>query len=300
MSRAIFRISLLTHVLLVAGQRPLPVVPNVILSNGVEFPVMSFGANVWDAETTRYSTGFALMAGFRNFFSSVLIGEASQAAQAEVLGNFSRGELFICGTVNTGDGACDGLDDCYAKTKAGALGQFSVLKQDLLDMIMLDYPATGGCESIVGQWKALEELYLANKTRSIAVSNFSPDQIQCIANNPGSTLPHMNQMPYSVGHGDDTVVQDDAKFGTKVQAYSPLDAGALVNDPLCKEIGDKYKRSAAQIALKWVLQRNVSVCTESTSLVYMQMDLDIFSFNLTVDEMQRLNAHKPTARNNVA
>eukprot|EP00041_Stephanoeca_diplocostata_P007447 m.105707 g.105707 ORF g.105707 m.105707 type:complete len:171 (-) comp16881_c0_seq3:2880-3392(-) len=84
-----------------------------------------------------------------------------------------------------------------------------------LDMIMLDYPA-GDCDSIRGQWAAFEAMLAAKKTKSLAVSNFSPDQIKCLsaANTTGNvTDPAVNQMQYSVGSGSSTVVSDDTALG---------------------------------------------------------------------------------------
>jgi diketogulonate reductase-like aldo/keto reductase len=155
---------------------------------------------------------------------------------------------------------------------------------------MLDYPA-GDCPSIVGQWAAFEEMLAANKTRSIAVSNFSPTQLDCILANKTATVPAVNQLPYSVGHGGDSSVSDDAKRGgTIVQAYSPLDSGSLASDPDCASIGKKHGKSAAQVALKWILQRNATFSTQTDSKQYFQEDIDLFDFELTTAEMAKLNA----------
>ena len=157
-------------------------------------------------------------------------------------------------------------------------------------MLMLDYPAADTCDGIVGQWAAFEELYTAKKVRTIAVSNFSPDQLRCITSNSSATVPSVNQMSYSVGHGHDTVVADDAKFGVRVQAYSPLGSGSLAGDSLLKQIGASHKKSAAQVALRWILQHNVTINTQSTHAQYLKEDVDIFDFTLSEKEMSQLDA----------
>ena len=155
---------------------------------------------------------------------------------------------------------------------------------------MLDYPA-GDCPSIVGQWQAFEDMLAANKTRSIAVSNFSPAQLDCIVSNKSATVPAVNQLPYSVGSGADSSVADNAKRGgIIVQAYSPLDSGSLASGPDCQSIGAKHHKSAAQVALKWILQRNATFTTETQTKQYFQEDLDLFDFQLTPAEMAKLNA----------
>eukprot|EP00041_Stephanoeca_diplocostata_P007446 m.105906 g.105906 ORF g.105906 m.105906 type:complete len:213 (-) comp16881_c0_seq21:2622-3260(-) len=161
-----------------------------------------------------------------------------------------------------------------------------------LDMIMLDYPA-GDCDSIRGQWAAFEAMLAAKKTKSLAVSNFSPDQIKCLsaANTTGNvTDPAVNQMQYSVGSGSSTVVSDDTALGGIVtQAYSPLGSGSLIDDPDCTRIGKPYNKSSAQVALRWIVQRGAVFTTEASSLVHFQQDLDIFDFALSAADMEVLN-----------
>jgi len=75
-----------------------------------------------------------------------------------------------------------------------------------------------------------------------------------------------------------------------VQSYSPLNSGSLVSDADCKSIGENHSKSAAQIALKWILQTTGTVATQSTKLNHLQEDLDIFDFVLTDDELATLNS----------
>lgn len=252
-------------------------------------PTLAFAAQVWDADTCTDATSKALQAGFRFIWSSVLIGSSCQAAQGEAIraSGKDRSDLFIAGTVNSG--SCSDVDDCYTSTMSEAEQQFQVLGLDTLDMMMLDYPAYSGCDAITGQWKAFEELYANQRVRTIAVSNFSPDQIECITANATATVPSVNQLHYSVGDAG-TMIADNAKYGIYVQSYSPLNSGSLIYDDDCKSIGDAHGKSAAQIALKWILQTNGTVATQSTSLSHLQEDVDLFDFELTTDELATLTA----------
>lgn len=129
--------------------------------------------------------------------------------------------------------------------------------------------------------EAFSELYAAKKVRSIAVSNFDTGMIECITKNASAVVPVANQMQYSVGHGSDTLVADDAKYGVVVQAYSPLNGGGLASDADCAAIGKTHGKSSAQVALRWIYQRNATICTESTNAQYLQEDVGIFGFSLT-------------------
>ena len=161
-----------------------------------------------------------------------------------------------------------------------------------LDMVMLDYPASD-CPSISGQWAAFQDFLAAGKTKSIAVSNFSPEQLDCIVKNKTGTktIPAVNQMSFSVGSGADTVVADDkARGGVLVQAYSPLRGGALANDPDCAAIGKTHNKTAAQVAFRWIVQRGATFTSSASTVEYFQQDLDIFDFSLTDSEMKQLNS----------
>jgi len=261
----------------------------VQLNNGIVMPKLGFAAQVWSESTCNDATSKALEAGFRNIWSSVLVGSGCQAAQGDAIraSGINRSELFIAGTVNTG--GCSDFDSCYSQTKSGAEGQFEVLGFDKLDMIMLDYPTYSGCDAIAGQWAAFEELYANQRVGTIAVSNFSPTQIECITSNSSATIPSINQLHYSVGDAG-TMIEDNAKYGIVVQSYSPLNGGSLVSDEDCKSIGANYNKSAAQIALKWIVQTGGTVATQSTSLSHLQEDLNIFDFEMSDDELAQLSA----------
>lgn len=266
-------------------------VPTVKLNNGVDMPILAFGAQVWDPATCSNATESALQAGFRFIWSSMLIGSPCQIAQWKAIqaSSVPLEDVFVAGTVNTQ--SCSGSDDCYTKTKIGAKSQVGILGKKPLDMLMLDYPSgSAGCDGVLGQWKAFEELYAAKHVRTIAVSNFNHEQLRCISANSSATVPSVNQMPYSVGHGADTVVSDNAALGIFVQAYSPL-SGIDSSDALLRRIGAAHKKSWAQVALKWIVQRNATINTQSTKLSHLQEDEQLFDFTLTEAEMAQLNGH---------
>jgi len=262
----------------------------VTLNNGIEMPRLAFAANVWDAETCKNATLAALETGFRFVWSSALVGSACQAAQAAALAEspVNRSEVFVSGTINTQ--SCSSHDDCVQKTADGAVEQFNLLGENL-DMLMLDYPSSFGCNSIVGQWKALSSVYQQHKVKSVAVSNFGSEELRCLQG--ASVTPVTNQMRICVSCGDPVPIVNgnQAAGGIIVQAYSPLGSGSLVNDPLLQEIGDAHGKSAAQVALRWILQHNATVATQSTKRANLADDVAIYDFALTDAEMAQLDAH---------
>jgi len=272
-----------------------PVQDTVKLNNGVDMPILSFAAQVWDSSTCQRATNDALEAGFRYVWSSALIGSDCQRAQSAAIqaSSVPISKVFVAGTVNTG--SCSGSDDCYQQTKSGAQSQFDILKKNPLDMLMLDYPSSAsGCDGVLGQWKAFEELYAAKKVRTIAVSNFNLDQLKCITANTSATVPSVNQLPYALGHGSDPVVETNGALGVHVMAYSPLEID--LSDPDLAKIATAHKKSSAQVALRWIVQRNVSIATQSTNPEHLKQDADIFDFALTKAEMAKLDAKSSSQR----
>ena len=260
------------------------------MNNGMLFPKVSFGLQVYDNPTALKYTTLALEAGIRNFFASVLagnqkgFGEALRAASTKV----SRKDIFICGSANTA--TCSGYNDCYSQTRAAAKRNLKDIGVEYLDQIMLDYPS-GDCDSIRGQWAAFEDMLKEEGTRSIAVSNFSPKQLDCIPAN--ATVPAVNQLPYSVGHGSDEAVKDNYAHGKIiVQAYSPLGSGSVLSDHDVIAIGKRHNKSSAQVALRWIIQRNATFTTSASTQQHFEQDLDIFDFELSETEMNTLDAKK--------
>jgi len=266
--------------------------PGIALNTGTNFPMVSFGLQVYgDGEAEKLTT-IALEAGYRNFFSSVLARNQKGFARAIKKSGIPREELFICGSVLSNQ--VRGFDDAFKLSQKGCkenMEAFSVGGIDYIDMIMLDYPGPDE-ESIRGQWKALEEMKTAGLTRALAVSNFSPKQLDVILADPKATVPTVNQLPYGVGlplpRG---VVEENRKRGVLVQAWSPLSRVTKVRvvNEACEEIGKKYGKSAVQVGLRWIIDTGATFTTQSKTKAHFEEDIDIFDFKLTPEEIDRLS-----------
>jgi len=262
----------------------------VKLNNGISFGVASFGLQVYGNDKAQQLTTIALEAGFRNFFASVLAGNQQGFGAAIRATHVPRSEIFVCGSVNTGD--CRGMAQCKAETTKGWRDNLRDLGTavGVLDMIMLDYPAQD-CDGIKGQWAAFEAMLKSGKTKSIAVSNFSPKQLDCIVKDPKLTVPAVNQMPFSVS-SDDSVLRANTQRGNIfVQAYSPLQSGRLVEDADCAAIGRAHGgKSAAQVALKYILQKGAGFTTSALTASEFREDIGLFDWTLSKAEMAKLDA----------
>ena len=165
--------------------------------------------------------------------------------------------------------------------------------QDLVYPHRCDCAAPEPCKMMQQQWKALEEVYAAGKTRSIGVSNYCAACLSCIAQT-ATVAPHVNQFQLHAGMpGADPagLISETTRAGAVVQAYRPLahGQGSLLTDATVGSIGFKHGKSSAQVALRWVLQHGHALVTSTESESHMVADLDVFDWSLSAEEMETLN-----------
>ena len=266
--------------------------------NRIRFPLASFGLQVYNNDMAYKLTRIAIDVGYRNFFASVLAGNQRGFAKAVKDSGVPRSDLFICGSVVSN--RVQGHDAAYQQTTKGwksNMEEFSFGDIDYLDQILLDYPGPD-CPSIRGQWKAFEDMYNQKLTRSLAVSNFSPAQLDCILLHEDTTVrPVVNQLPFSVAYhrgGSDLMIEENKKRNILVQAWAPL-GGTLGRfdstiKSKCAQIGLKYgNKSYAQVALRWIIQKGASFTTQSKNIDHFIEDLNVFDFVLSDQDMALLD-----------
>ena len=166
------------------------------------------------------------------------------------------------------------------------------LKTDYIDLLLI-HQAYG---DVFGSWRAMEKAYRAGKVRAIGVSNFQAGRFFDFAHYV-DIKPMVNQLqcnPLVQQQGIEPVL---AEYGTRMMAWGPLGgegAEGVVKNGLLASIGKGYGKSAAQVALRWLIQRGIVAIPKSTHVERMRQNLDIFDFTLTDEEMKRiatLNSH---------
>ncbi|MGN0453491.1 MAG: aldo/keto reductase, partial [Ruminococcus sp.] len=156
------------------------------------------------------------------------------------------------------------------------------LKVDYLDLCLLHQPFG----DVYGAYRALEDLYDEGKIRAIGISNFYTDRMIDIASfsrirpmvNQIEVHPHNQQTENKVWHD---------KYGVQVEAWAPFGEGrgGMFELPELKAIGAKYEKTAAQVILRWHLQRGIAVIPKSTHIERMRENFDVFDFELTAEDM---------------
>lgn len=161
------------------------------------------------------------------------------------------------------------------------------LRTDYLDLLLIHQPFG----DYYGTYRAMEELYKAGRLRAIGVSNFGPDRyldIQHFA----EIKPAVNQIETHVFQQQKTAKEYLKKYGCQIESWSPFAEGRkdMFTNPVLTQIGEKYGKTAAQTALRFLLQSDVVVIPKSTHKDRMQQNFDLFDFTLTPEDMAAIEA----------
>jgi diketogulonate reductase-like aldo/keto reductase len=285
----------------------------VTLNNGIEMPTVGLGTfdgfmHTEEAlQAFRDSITYALQVGYRAidcadvYNNEQAIGEGLHKFLAENP-SVKREDIFITSKVNNCDHARENLRLAVGRS-------LSKLRIDYLDLYLIHWPiATKKGEDgkdvlvdipLIETWRALEELVDEGKIRSIGVSNFSIRHLEEILSQC-RIKPVTNQIECNPLLNNEKVVQFCMKNGIVVTAYSPLGkAGSkyqfksdLLNHPDLVRIAEKYKRSPAQVALKWQLQRGIIVIPKSVTPERIKSNIELSGWELEKEDYEAIfNMH---------
>lgn len=252
----------------------------VTLNNGVVMPRIGYGVyQVAPAECER-CVADALEAGYRMIDTAQAYHNEEGVGAAVKKSGIARDELFLVSKVwisNYG----------YEKARASVDESLRKLGTDYIDLMLLHQPF---CDRY-GAYRALEEACRAGKVRAIGVSNFYPDHFIDLAEN-AEIVPAVNQVEAHVFHQQAEAQGYMAEHGTHMMAWAPLAEGrhGFFTHPVLEGIGRKYGKSVAQVALRWLLQRDVIVIPKSSHRERMQENIDILDFALTAEDMAAIGA----------
>lgn len=161
------------------------------------------------------------------------------------------------------------------------------MQTDYIDLMLLHQPFS----DYYGSWRALEDLYDEGKLRAIGISNFYPDRMVDIASF-SRIRPMVNQIEIHPHNQQKIAKEWNEKYGVQLEAWAPFGEGkgGLFEDKTLLAIGDKYGKSAAQVILRWHLQRGIVVIPKSTHIERMKENLDVFDFELSAADMDAIAA----------
>lgn len=250
----------------------------VKLSNGVEMPILGYGVYQVTPEECERCVSDALSVGYRMIDTAQAYYNEEGVGRAVKKSGIPREELFLVTKVWISNAG-------YEKAKASIDESLRKLQTDYIDLLLIHQPFN----DYYGTYRAMEEAYKAGKLRSIGVSNFYPDRFIDLAEFC-DIKPMVNQVETHVFNQQRRPQEIMKEYGTQIMSWGPFAEGRndFFTNPVLKAIGEKYGKSVAQTALRFLIQRDVVVIPKSTHKERMEQNLDVFDFSLSAEDMEAI------------
>lgn len=233
------------------------------LSNGVKIPKIGLGTwQVKEGDEVYESCLAALRNGYRHIDTAEGYQNEEGVGRAVRDSGIPREEIFVTSKLESHIKTYEGAKKAFQET-------LEKLEFDYLDLFLIHAPwpwseMGKNCdEGNVQAWKAMEELYNEGLIRAIGVSNFEPKHLDNLLSNT-DIVPHVNQIGYFIGLDQSETINYCNERNIFIEAYSPLGIGYVLSNPDIKKVADKYKKSPAQICIRYLLQKEVAPLPKST------------------------------------
>ncbi|PFN83233.1 aldo/keto reductase [Bacillus sp. AFS076308] len=253
------------------------------LSNGLKMPWFGLGVfKVEEGPELVNAVKFAIKHGYRSIDTAAIyqneegVGQAIREGIKEA--GISREDLFVTSKVWNSDLGYEATLEAY-ETSLKKLGL------DYLDLYLVHWPVEGKYKEA---WRALETLYKEGRVKAIGVSNFHVHHLEDLMQE-AEIKPMINQVEFHPRLTQKEIQTFCQEQGIQMEAWSPLMQGQLLDQPVIKEIANKYNKSTAQVILRWDLQNGIVTIPKSTKEHRIIENAAIFDFELTKAEMEQID-----------
>ena len=251
----------------------------VILNNGIEMPLEGFGVfQVPDPVQCEQAVLDAIAAGYRLIDTAAAYMNEKAVGAAIAKCGVPRDELFITTKLWVQDASYEGAKKAI-ETSLQNLGL------DYIDLYLVHQPMG----DYIGAYRAMEEAYKAGKLRAIGVCNFYPNRLADLCETV-SVRPAVNQVELHPFFQQEGALALMKEYGVLPEAWGPFAEGrhGIFTHPVLTSICQKYGKSAAQVALRWNVQRGVVVIPKSVHKERMEQNIDIWDFELSGEDMAEI------------
>lgn len=252
---------------------------NFELQSGHTMPALGLGT--WDLRNQQCKTVVkqAVEMGYTHIDTAWMYANQTEIGDALKEIGAKREDLFITSKIwhthMERDSVLSQCDECLDQ-----------LQMDYVDLLLIHSPNHNvPFEETLGAFK---EIFDAGKTKSIGISNFNSDQVDR-ARNISAVPISANQVEYNVHHNREELLQHCTKYRIHVTAHRPLAKGEIGDERLLNEIATVHGKTAAQVAMRWLLQKRISVIPKSGSREHLEENLDLFDWNLSDAEMKQID-----------
>ena len=250
------------------------------LYNGVEMPQLGFGVFQVSERETERAVLAALECGYRLIDTAQAYGNERAVGEAIRESGIPRKDIFVTSKIWI-------QDFSYERTRAATEKTLERIGSDYVDLMLLHQPMG----DYMGAWKALELLYREGKTRAIGMANCYPHVLADLCET-FEIKPMVNQVEMHPFFQQNLNLETMKEYGVVPEAWAPFNEGkrGFFTNPTLTDIGKKYGKSAAQVALRWNIQRGVAVIPKSTHEERIRENFDVFDFTLTDEDMAEIAA----------
>jgi 2,5-diketo-D-gluconate reductase A len=254
-------------------------IPTIDLAGAVSIPQFGLGVFQVPPEKTFENVTTGIAAGYRHIDTAKAYGNEAEVGQAVRASGLAREDFFVTTKLWNDDHS-----DAVAALKT-SLGQ---LEMDHVDLYLIHWPAPTQ-DRYVQAWRGLIEAQEAGLVRAIGVSNFQPAHLRRIIEETGVT-PAVNQVELHPLLAQPGLRREHADRGIVTEAWSPLAQGAALTEDAVVEIAEEHQRTPGQVVLRWHIQLGNVVFPKSMTPERIEQNIDIFDFELTTEELDRISA----------
>jgi 2,5-diketo-D-gluconate reductase A len=257
-------------------------VPTIQLNDGRTIPQLGFGVFQIDPGETAEAVTTALEVGYRHIDTAEMYGNEKGVGEAIRASGLEREDVYITSKLNNGDHRPDDGRRAFD-------GTLTALATDYVDLFLIHWPLPTLYDGdYVSTWKTLEEFKIDGRARSIGVSNFQVEHLECLAAE-ADIVPAVNQIelhPYLLNEEVDAYGR---QHGIATQAWSPIAQGGVLDDPVITAIADRVGKAPAQVVLRWHIQRGNIVFPKSTTPARIKENFELFDFELDSDAVEQID-----------
>jgi diketogulonate reductase-like aldo/keto reductase len=255
-------------------------VPMIELNNGKKIPQLGYGVYCISNEATEKCVLDALKVGYRHIDTAHMYGNEKEVGSAIKKSGIPREEIFVTSKLwitEFGEGRTLSQIDKMLKR----------LDLEYIDLLLLHFPL----RDYMGAYKDLEKAYEQGKVKSIGISNFEDQRLEELCDQ-AKVKPVLNQVELHPYFQQNYLRKRMEKYNTKIEAWAPL-GHAMTNmfkEELILKLSEKYKKTPAQIVLRWDIQRGIITIPKSEKPERIKENFEIFDFELTEDEVKQIDA----------
>ncbi|OBI26663.1 aldo/keto reductase [Mycobacterium sp. E2238] len=258
-------------------------VPTIELNDGVGIPQLGFGVFQIKPDETAAAVKTALEIGYRHIDTAEMYGNEKEVGQGIRDAGLDRADVFVTSKLNNGFHKPDDARRAFDRT-------LKALDSDYVDLFLIHWPLPTLYDGdFVSTWKVFEEFARDGRARSIGVSNFKVAHLERLADE-SDTVPSVNQIELHPYFGNTEVRAYGREHGIATEAWAPIAQGKVLGDPVINRIAEARGKSAAQVVLRWHIQRGDIVFPKSVTPERVKENFQLFDFELDDSDMDAISA----------